>query len=165
MRLVVKYLIAGVITRRHAALAHVVRAVLRVVGAGEAQGERGRRLGLDRQVREHVRHKWLLDEPPVEDAPVRRVKQRLGERLAHQRGAADRAVEARVVDHLHDGRQPSALFAEEPRPRALELDLARSVRAVAQLVLEALQADAVHARRRASSAAAESTTGRPAPAP
>ena len=71
------------------------------------------------------------------------VVQRLGERLAHQRGGADRGVEPGVVDHLDDGAHAVALLADQPGERARVLDLGRGVGAVAELVLEALDQDGV----------------------
>ena len=62
---------------------------------------------------------------------------------AHPGRRADRAVEPRVVDHLDDRRHAAALLADQPRPGAAELDLARGVGAVAELVLEALDVDRV----------------------
>ena len=64
---------------------------------------------------------------------------------AHARGRAEHAVEARVVDHLDDRRHAAALLADHPRPGAVELDLAGGVGAVAELVLQALDAEAVAA--------------------
>ena len=61
----------------------------------------------------------------------------------HAGGAAHHAVEAGVVDHLDDGRHAAALLADHPRPGAPELDLARGVGAVAELVLQALDVESV----------------------
>ena len=58
-------------------------------------------------------------------------------------GRAEHAVEPRVVDHLDDRRHAAALLADEPCPRRRELDLARRVRAVAELVLQPLDVKAV----------------------
>ena len=48
------------------------------------------------------------------------------------------AVEPRVAHHLDDGRHAAPLFADELGPGAVELDLARRVGAIAELVLQAL---------------------------
>ena len=64
-------------------------------------------------------------------------------------GGAEHAVEPGVVDHLDDRRHAAALLADHPRPGAAELDLARGVRAVAELVLEPLDVERGCARRRA----------------
>jgi hypothetical protein len=48
-----------------------------------------------------------------------------------------------VVDHLDDRRHPAALLADQPRPGAAELDLRGGIGAVAQLVLEPLDVDAI----------------------
>ena len=63
--------------------------------------------------------------------------------LAHTAGAADHAVEARVVDHLDDRRDAAALVADHLGPGAAELDLGGRVRAVAELVFQALDVDPV----------------------
>ena len=51
-----------------------------------------------------------------------------------------------MVDHPDDRRDAASLLADEPRAHALELDLARGQRARAELVLEALDAEAGIAR-------------------
>jgi hypothetical protein len=117
-----------------------------VVGAREAQGDRGRRFGLDGEVGEHVDHQRLLDEVRAERAAMRGVPGRVGHRCAHPAGGAEDAVQARVVDHLDDRRHAAAGRADHPRQRAAELDLAGGVGAVAELLLEALQLEARVAR-------------------
>ena len=71
-----------------------------------------------------------------ERRPVRDVPRGLGERVAHQRGRAEHAVEAGGGDHLDDRADAAALVAQPPGERAVELDLRRRVGAVAELVLE-----------------------------
>ena len=71
-----------------------------------------------------------------------RVVHRLREAPAHAGGRADQAVEPGVVDHPDDGRYAAALLADEAAAHALELDLARGQRARAELVLQALDAEA-----------------------
>ena len=68
---------------------------------------------------------------------MRGVMQRLGHGAAHETRAADRAIEPRVLHHLDDDRHAATFLAEKPRVGAVELDLGRRVRAVAELVLEA----------------------------
>ena len=68
---------------------------------------------------------------------------RLRDAGPHPGGAADHAVEAGVVDHLDDRRHAGALLADQPGRGGVELDLAGGVGAVAELVLQALQAEAV----------------------
>ena len=118
------------------------RPVVLVVGAREPQRRRGRRLGLDREVGEHVDHQRLLGQPRAERAAVARVVDRLGDAAPHRRRAADDAVQPRVRDHLDDRRHAAALLAQQPRGRAAELDLAGGERARAELVLEPLQLEA-----------------------
>src|SRR5438093_8664941 len=74
---------------------------------------------------------------------MRRMPGRLRDTRAHPGGGAGRAVEPRVVDHLDDRRDAAALLADHPRPGAPKLDLAGGIRAVAELVLEALDVEAV----------------------
>ena len=68
---------------------------------------------------------------------------RLGHRLAHPGGRPDDAIQPGVADHLDDGRNAPALLADQRRPGAVELDLARGVGPVAELVLQALEGDSV----------------------
>ena len=74
---------------------------------------------------------------------MRGVVDRLRDAGAHAGGAAEHAVEPGVVDHLEDRPDAGALLADQPGRGAVELDLARGVGAVAELVLEPLQAEAV----------------------
>ena len=61
----------------------------------------------------------------------------------HPGGAAEHAVQPGVVDHLDDRPHPGALLADQPGRGGVELDLAGGVGAVAELVLQPLQAEAV----------------------
>ena len=67
------------------------------------------------------------------------VPDRLGDAAAHRGRRADHAVQPRVRDHLDDRRHPAALFPQQPRGGAAELDLGRRQRARAELVLEPLE--------------------------
>ena len=68
---------------------------------------------------------------------------RLGDPGPHPGRAAEHAVEPGVVDHLDDRPHAGALLADQPGRGGVELDLAGGVGAVAELVLEPLQAEAV----------------------
>ena len=68
---------------------------------------------------------------------------RLQRGLPHQAGRAGQAVEPRQRHHLEDRRDAAPFVADALAPRAGELDLARRVAPVAELVLQALQADRV----------------------
>ncbi len=69
---------------------------------------------------------------------MRGMVRRLRDGAPHQRRRAQHAVEPRVHDHLQDRPHPSSLVAHQPRDRAVERDLGRRVRAVAELVLQPL---------------------------
>ena len=71
------------------------------------------------------------------------VVHRLRQRHAHETRGRERAIEPRQLHHLDDGAHARALVADAQGVRAGELDLARSVRAVAELVLEPLQAERI----------------------
>ena len=74
---------------------------------------------------------------------MRGVMRGLRDRTPHQAGRAEHAVEPRVHDHLDDRRDAATLLADTPRPRALEPDLRRRVRAVAELVLQPVDVERV----------------------
>ncbi len=63
--------------------------------------------------------------------------------MAHGRGRAGHTVQSGVVHHLDDGAHPAALLADRPAERTVVLDLGGGVGPVAQLVLQALQVQAV----------------------
>ena len=144
---------------RRPALAHVVlahgetdaaqhgRALVAGVGlvgeACEPQRHRQGGLGLDLEIGDDVAHERLIDERLAERRTVRDVVGGALDALRHDRRAADHAVEARHVDHLDDGADPAALVAEAVGDGVLVLDLAARVGVVAELVLEALDADRV----------------------
>ena len=112
---------------------------------GGAQGEPERRLGLQRHVGEDGAHQRLVDQGALEGAAMGGVVQ--GERggLAHQRRGAERAFEAGEMRHLDDGGDAAALGADHDRLQPVELDLGGGVGAVAELVLQALDAHRVAA--------------------
>src|SRR5471032_2249703 len=67
-----------------------------------------------------------------------RVMNRLDQRGAHQRGAADHAIETREVRHFDDRRYAAPFVANHDAVGIEEFDLAADVRAVSELVLELL---------------------------
>ena len=95
------------------------------------------------QVGEHVAHQRLVDQPAAEGAAVGRVVGGLHDRGPHPGGAADHAVQPRHRHHLEDGPHAAALFADQPADGAVELGLTAGVAAVAELVLEPLDAEDV----------------------
>src|SRR3546814_16110014 len=72
-----------------------------------------------------------------------RVVNGLHGRLAHQARRADHAIEPRERDHSQDGRNASTFLADAFSPGTKELDLARRVAPVAELVLETLDATGI----------------------
>ena len=69
---------------------------------------------------------------------VAHVMDRLAHRLPNRRSRSNRTLEPRQMTHFKDRAEPAAAFAEHDAMEVAELDLARSVRSVAALVLEAL---------------------------
>ena len=119
--------------------------VVVVVGAGQAHRGDRRRLGLEREVGEHVAHQRLVGQQLAEGGAVGGVPGGLLDRDAHAGRGADHAVQPGVSDHLDDRGHAAALLAQAPGPGAVELDLAGGVGAVAELVLQALQVEGVAA--------------------
>ena len=72
-----------------------------------------------------------------------RVMHRLRHRLPHQRRRTDAAVEPRVTGHFDDDRDAAALLADQLCSGAVEFHFARSIGAVAELVLEPEDMDRV----------------------
>jgi hypothetical protein len=115
----------------------------RVEGAGGAEAERGRALPVEDEVGEDRAHQRLVDQAVLEGAAVARPVMRLGQGRAHQTRGRHGRVEPGVVHHLDQRADAVALGAEAVGDGAFVLDLCRGVRAVAELVLEALEADRV----------------------
>ena len=104
-----------------------------------------RRFRLDDEIGKHVGHQRLRVEHRAERGPVMRVPRGLGDALTHDRRRSEHTVEPGVIDHLDDGAHAASLVADPRTPRVDQLDLARRVGAVAELVLQALDADRVAA--------------------
>ena len=136
-----------------------------VVGSGQPHGQHGGRLGFDAQVGQHVLHQRLIDQQVPEGLAMPRVMGGLHQGLAHQGGRAQRAIQPRVVDHLENRAHAAPFLAQQRGLGVVELDFARGVRAIAQLVLQPLQEEIVARAFAASSAAAENTTVRRVPGP
>ncbi len=71
------------------------------------------------------------------------VMDRLRQRHAHDPRRGDRAIEPSELHHVDDRAHAPALGAHAPGECIRELDLGRCVRAIAELVLQALQAQCV----------------------
>jgi hypothetical protein len=113
-----------------------------VEGARQAHGQRGGGFALQRQVGQHVAHQRLLDQRLAEGLALRRVVQRQAQRLAHQAAGAQGAVQPRQRAHGQDLRHAAA-FSPTSQASRQELDLGAGVGLVAQLVLQALDAQAL----------------------
>ena len=72
-----------------------------------------------------------------------RVVGRVSDGRPHPGRRAERAVQARVADHLDDRRDAAPGFADEVGQGSVQLDLRARVGAVAELVLQALEVDLV----------------------
>ena len=122
---------------------------MRVGGAVEAaaQAERqGRgRLHVERQVGQHLLHQRLVDKLLLEHGAVPAVVDGVGQRQAHQPGGAHGTVEPRAGHHLDDGGHAAPFLADQPGVRGLELHLRGGIGAVAELVLEPLEAQRIDA--------------------
>ena len=118
-------------------------ACLVVDRARQPKGKQRRRLDLEREIGQHVLHQRLVDQTPLEGAARRRVMDRFRQRPTHQPGRADGEVEPRQMGHGERRLDALALLADQPAQRAAIFDLARSVGAVAALVLEALDQQAI----------------------
>jgi hypothetical protein len=112
-------------------------------GAAQAEHQRHLRLELESEVGHGGTHRRLVGELALEDRAVADVVQRLAQRNARLAGRGDGAVEAREVHHLDDGAHTRALRAYALGIGAMELDLGRGIRLVAELVLQPLEADLV----------------------
>jgi hypothetical protein len=104
----------------------------------EPKGEEGRRFDLEGEVGDHVLHQRLVDQRLLERAASGRVMDGLGEGPTHQARGAEGEIEPRQMRHGECRLDALSLFADKPAERAAVLDLARRVRFVAALVLEAL---------------------------
>jgi len=80
--------------------------------------------------------------------------------MARYRRRTQRAVEPGVAHHLDDGRHATTFFAQQPAERVVELDLGGGVGAIAELVLEPLDVEAVRLPSGASAARESTTTSR-----
>ncbi|CUJ76423.1 Uncharacterised protein [Achromobacter sp. 2789STDY5608633] len=111
--------------------------------ARQPQRQRLRGLGLQRQVAQHVAHQRLRQQWLAEGVAVTGMVQRLHQRLAQQRGAAQHTIEPGGGGHLQQHRQAAARLAHHDAPGVLELDFGAGVAVVAQLVLQAADAHRV----------------------
>jgi hypothetical protein len=85
----------------------------------------------------------LIDQQRAEHFAMAGMVNRLHEGLTHHsRGTSD-AVEARVSAHFEDGGNAASFLPHRMRPRIEEFDFGRRVRAIAKLVFQTLDIDAV----------------------
>ena len=121
--------------------------------------EGGCGLGFERQVGDDVAHQRLLDEALLECRAVPGVVQRLHQALAHHARRTRCAIDAVALHHVDDRAHAAAFRADHCAPRIVELHLGRRVRAIAELVLEALDREVVARPRPGASVAPESRRG------
>ena len=118
------------------------RLALAIERARDAHHQRGGRLGLDAQVREHRLHELVVDEPPLERRAVTRVVDGVGHGVEAHHGGGDerRDVAAGMVHHLDDGRHPARPSSPTRcATRAVVFDLRRCIaERLPSLVFEAL---------------------------
>src|SRR3954469_11117946 len=88
---------------------------LAVEGGHEAERQPGRRLDLNGEVCDDVRHDRLIDERPLKGASVRDVVSGLRQSLPHQPGGAHGEVEPGVMVHLKPGADAAAGLADHGR--------------------------------------------------
>src|SRR5262249_46676619 len=105
-------------------------------GSCKAQRKQHRGVAFELEIWQHDLHQWIVDLPPAKRASISRVVYRLQRRAADQSRAADHAVEPGMLDHFQDDRDASAFIADSPAERLVELDFARGVGTVAELVLQ-----------------------------
>ncbi len=104
--------------------------------AGDAQGQRERGFGFEREIGEHRLHRRLFDQKSAERLALAAMVERLRRRHAHAGRGADHAVEARRRHHFEDRRDAAPLRADPPAERAAPFGLARGVGDIAHLALE-----------------------------
>ena len=107
-----------------------------VEGAGDAKTHGDRRLGLDRQIREHVPHDRLIDQLSPESASLRAMVDRLAGRHPQPRRGAEHAIETRQGDHFDDRRHAAAFLADHPGESAAQLGFAGGVGGVGAFFLQ-----------------------------
>ena len=86
-----------------------------VEGARDPHAGRHRRLGLDREVGEHIAHGGLVGQRGPEGVTMAAVPHRLGNQAAHHPRDAVHRVDPRPDDLLDHERGAAALLAEDPR--------------------------------------------------
>lgn len=138
-RLQTHSLAAGVPTRARAR----APASPRSSTARAAQRQRLGGFRLQREVAQHIAHQRLRQQRLAESPAVAGMVQRLHQGLAQQRGAAQHAIEAGGGGHLQQHRRAAPGFADHDAPRVLELHLGAGIAVIAQLVLQAPDADRV----------------------
>ena len=123
----------------------LVRVGVVVKGAGQANCQRGGRFRFQRQVGQHIAHQGLINQRFAKSPALGAMVQCKAQGLAHQAAGAQRAIKTRHRAHFEDLRNAPAFIAHQPGRGVFKLDLAAGVGLVAQLVLEALDANTVEA--------------------
>src|SRR5260370_6640575 len=97
---------------------------------------------------------------PLEYRAIAAMMHGLRQRHAHEAGGSEPAIEPRQLHHLDDGAHACTLVADPQTESASELDFARCIGAVTELVLEPLQAERIY--RSGPPEARDDDTGKPA---
>ena len=98
---------------------------------------------VERHVGEHPRHERLVVKFLTEDAAVAGVFDRLPECGTHQPCGCHRAIKPGQRDHVENGLHPPARLADQMAERPGDLHFRGSIGLVAELVLQALETQAV----------------------
>jgi len=108
-------------------------------------------LNVEGHVGQHLLHQRLINQMFLENAAVPAVMNGIGERQPHQPRRGHGAIEPGQRHHFHDAGNAAAFLADHPAVRRLKFHLGGGVRAIAELVLEALEAQRIDAAVRQNS--------------
>jgi hypothetical protein len=107
------------------------------------QPKRQRSLPIERKIRQNGAHQGLVDQLLLKGRTMANPVMRLIQRRAHQTCRGHGGIEPRVMHHLENGAQPRALIAEPMGNGSVILDFGRGIGAIAKLVLQPLNPDAI----------------------
>ena len=79
----------------------------------DAEGKRGRRFRFDRHLGEHTAHQGLVNQLALKGGAVRRVPERVRERLTHIGCGRKDAVQTGMLDHVDDRAHATAFLTDQ----------------------------------------------------